>query len=282
MNYFPFHIGDYISSTRHLTWDEDAAYRRLLDVYYTHEEPLSLDERKVFRLVMATTQEQREAVLVVLNEFFEKTEQGWVNHRADAEIISMKEKQQKQRDKANKRWNKPQEERGNATAMPRHEESDAAASKNDADAMPPTPTPTPTPTPKITKPPKPPFRGGEVVLPDCIATDQWTRWVAFRQSLKKPVTQEAAEEQIRQLVAWSLQGHDPNAILATSIRNSWQGLFEPKPTGPGNGKNHDTDNSAPAKVRRACEARRERERATQGIGVAAGDAIEGQFERIPF
>ena len=25
MNYYPFHIGDYVSATRHLTWDEDAA-----------------------------------------------------------------------------------------------------------------------------------------------------------------------------------------------------------------------------------------------------------------
>ena len=27
MNYYPFHIGDYLSATRHLSWEEDAAYR---------------------------------------------------------------------------------------------------------------------------------------------------------------------------------------------------------------------------------------------------------------
>ena len=31
MNYYPFHIGDYLSATRHLSWDEDHAYRRLLE-----------------------------------------------------------------------------------------------------------------------------------------------------------------------------------------------------------------------------------------------------------
>jgi uncharacterized protein YdaU (DUF1376 family) len=151
MNYYPFHIGDYLSATRHLSWEEDAAYRRLLDIYYTNETPLPAELRAVCRLVLATTEIQREAVSTVLQEFFELTDEGWVNHRADAEIDAMRAKQQKQRDKANKRWHKPVEEPGNAPAMPQHQKEDATASKNDADAMPPTPTPTPTPTP-ISKP----------------------------------------------------------------------------------------------------------------------------------
>ena len=145
MNYYPFHIGDYLSATRHLSWEEDAAYRRLLDTYYTTEKPLPLELRQVCRLVLATTDAQREAVQTVLEEFFERTEEGWINSRADAEIHAMREKQQKQRDKANKRWHKQDPEHGNASAMPQHESEDATASKTDADAMPPTPTPTPTP-----------------------------------------------------------------------------------------------------------------------------------------
>lgn len=145
MNYYPFHIGDYASATRHLSWDEDCAYRRLLDVYYTSEKPLPAELRAVCRLAMATTDAQREAVQIVLEEFFTLTPDGWANGRADVELHAMREKQQKQRDKANKRWQKPAQEHGNASAMPQHEESYAAASKSDADAMPPTPTPTPTP-----------------------------------------------------------------------------------------------------------------------------------------
>lgn len=143
MNYYPFHIGDYASATRHLSWDEDLAYRRVLDVYYSSEKPLPVDLRQVCRLVLATTDVQRSAVEVVLSEFFELTPQGWTSARADAEIDAMRDKQQKQRDKANKRWAKPAVEHGNAAAMPQHAEGDAAASKTDAVAMPPTPTPTP-------------------------------------------------------------------------------------------------------------------------------------------
>ncbi len=145
MNYYPFHIGDYLSATRHLSWSEDCAYRRLLDTYYVSESPLPADLRATCRLVLATTEDQREAVKVVLDEFFELTDDGWVNSRADSEIDAMRDKQQKQRDKANARWHKQRTEHGNAPAMPRHELNDAAALKADADAMPPTPTPTPTP-----------------------------------------------------------------------------------------------------------------------------------------
>jgi len=151
MNYYPFHIGDYASATRHLSWDEDAAYRRLLDIYYTTEKPLPVDMRAIFRLVMASTDAHREAVKTVVNEFFELTDSGWVNGRADAEIAAMRDKQQKQRDRANKRWHKLDAERGIALALPRHVDCDAAASKNDANAMPPTPTPTPTPIDKKEK-----------------------------------------------------------------------------------------------------------------------------------
>lgn len=88
MNYYPFHIGDYLSATRHLSWEEDAAYRRLLDTYYTTEKPLPVDLRSVCRLVMATTDGQRESVQIVLEEFFIETPEGWVNRRADRIIRS--------------------------------------------------------------------------------------------------------------------------------------------------------------------------------------------------
>lgn len=143
MNYYPFHIGDYASATRHLSWEEDLAFRRLLDVYYTTEKPIPTELRAACRLVMATTEQQRAAVEVVLTEFFEHTDEGWINRRADEEILAMREKQNKQRDKANKRWNMQRSERGTASAMPQHPDANAAASKSDADAMPPTPTPTP-------------------------------------------------------------------------------------------------------------------------------------------
>ena len=76
-----------------MSWEEDAAFRRLLDTYYTTEKALPVELRAVFRLVLATTESQREAVQQVLNEFFELTSVGWINARADKEINAMRDKQ---------------------------------------------------------------------------------------------------------------------------------------------------------------------------------------------
>ena len=88
MNYYPFHIGDYVSATRHLSWTEDAAYRRLLDTYYVTEKALPLDVEVVCAMVRADTEEHRLAVCTVLDEFFERTTVGWINRRCEREIAA--------------------------------------------------------------------------------------------------------------------------------------------------------------------------------------------------
>jgi uncharacterized protein YdaU (DUF1376 family) len=190
MNFYPFHIGDYASATRHLSWDEDAAYRRLLDVYYTSEKALPLEMRQVFRLVVASSEAQRTAVETVLGEFFEQTDAGWINRRADSEILVMREKQDKQREKANKRWHKPEEVSGNASAMPRHETDDAAAQMRDAVAVPPIPTPTPIPT-------TPSKDGGArkraPTRPDGVSEQIWQDFLAIRKAKRAPLTDTALE-----------------------------------------------------------------------------------------
>jgi uncharacterized protein YdaU (DUF1376 family) len=222
VNYYPFHIGDYLSATRHLSWEEDAAYRRLLDTYYTTEKPLPAELRAVCRLVLATTESQREAVEIVLGEFFELTPDGWVNRRADAEIQSMREKQQKQRDKANKRWQKPTEELGTAPAMPRHEENDATASKSHADAMPPTPTPTPTPTPVNTNTGASAKRGKPAaVMPEGVTESVWLDFLAIRKAKRAPLTQTALEDIQREA---SKAGMELQQVLQMCCARGWQGF----------------------------------------------------------
>lgn len=41
MHFYDFNIGDYAKKTQHLTNDEDLAYRRLLDMYYDTEQPIT-------------------------------------------------------------------------------------------------------------------------------------------------------------------------------------------------------------------------------------------------
>ena len=84
MHYYQFNIGDYASHTRHLSLIEDAIYRRLLDVYYLHERPLNSGVTTVARQINA--KEYEKEVKIILEEFFQLTEKGWENFRADKEI----------------------------------------------------------------------------------------------------------------------------------------------------------------------------------------------------
>lgn len=86
MHFYAFNIGDYASHTRHLSPIEDIVYRRLLDLYYLHEKPLSERSATVARLVNLLDYEAE--VHSVLNEFFELIDgTGWINQRADEEIL---------------------------------------------------------------------------------------------------------------------------------------------------------------------------------------------------
>lgn len=85
MHYYSFNIGDYASHTRHLSELEDLAYRRLLDLYYLHEQPLNECSTTVARLI--NMRKHEDEVKAVLEEFFSLVPgRGWVNSRADLEI----------------------------------------------------------------------------------------------------------------------------------------------------------------------------------------------------
>lgn len=86
MNFFDFNIGDYDEATSHLSSREDGIYGRMIRKYYAKEEPLPLDVAKIQRLVRCADEEDRQAVLVLLQEFFEKREDGYHKEPIDRRI----------------------------------------------------------------------------------------------------------------------------------------------------------------------------------------------------
>ncbi len=68
-------------ATAHLSPVEECFYRRALDFYYLNEKPLPKETQSVFRRLRANTQEERDAVLIVLQEFFVEEEDGFHNKR---------------------------------------------------------------------------------------------------------------------------------------------------------------------------------------------------------
>jgi len=105
MNYYPFHIGDYFTATAHLTWDEDHAFRLLLDLYYKEEAPLPSDVRRIARLLRVSDEAHLRALDSVLREFFTLTERGWVNSRCEAEISRTNGRREAASANAHARWN---------------------------------------------------------------------------------------------------------------------------------------------------------------------------------
>jgi uncharacterized protein YdaU (DUF1376 family) len=92
VNHYPHHIGDFNNATRHLTRVERSLYRDLIDLYYDTEQALISDVDKLARKVLATSDEEKTALAMVLDEFFTLTDDGFHNDRCDQEIASYRGK----------------------------------------------------------------------------------------------------------------------------------------------------------------------------------------------
>ena len=119
MNFYPFHIGDYLSHTAHLEPMEDLAYRRMIDLYFVRESCLPVDPVEVAKLIRLRG--ELDTVKAMLLEFFTETPDGWVNSRCDYEIGEAQSKRIKAQASAAKRW----ESERNANAKPSHTEGNA-------------------------------------------------------------------------------------------------------------------------------------------------------------
>jgi uncharacterized protein YdaU (DUF1376 family) len=166
MHYYQFHIGDYKSHTHHLSLLEDLAYRRLLDFYFLHENPIK--HRDIARQI--GMRDHEEDVMTVLNEFFISTPEGFVNPRADKEIKQYKEFAEAGKRGAAKRWGTPPNEEANS---------------------PPNATPIATNNHKpITTNHKPKRELATIVAcPPDVDQQIWDDWKQLRKAKKAPVTE---------------------------------------------------------------------------------------------
>lgn len=136
MHYYQFNIGDYQSHTSHLSEMEDLVYRRLLDWYYLHECPIPFDVIEISRQIRMRS--HSDCIASVLQEYFEKSEHGWIHHRANKELAKAGDKSQKASASAKARWSKkdanalPTQSEGNAThnTLPNTQDTEHKTQKN--------------------------------------------------------------------------------------------------------------------------------------------------------
>lgn len=81
MHYYKFNISSWSKDVAHLSLEEEAIYFRLINYYYDTEKPIPLKTQMVFRKLRLAT--HQEAAEMILEEFFEKTEEGWKHHHCE-------------------------------------------------------------------------------------------------------------------------------------------------------------------------------------------------------
>jgi hypothetical protein len=63
------------------------------------------------------------------------------------------------------------------------------------------------------------------VLPDWIQKESWESFIEMRNKMKKPATEKAKVLVVEELVKLKARGHDPEKVLAQSIRNNYQDVY---------------------------------------------------------
>jgi uncharacterized protein YdaU (DUF1376 family) len=192
MHYFQFNIGDYASHTQRLSLLEDLAYRRLLDEYYLHEHPLNSGIASVARQI--GMREYESEVKFVLEIFFQLTDQGWINKRADKEIAHFHSKIE-QASKA-----------GKASAERRFNDRSTDVQPNNNQQP-------------ITNNHKPKNTATKVATPEGVSESVWNDFVKHRKAKRAQITERVIDAIALQakIAGWTLEA----ALAETTVRN-WQ------------------------------------------------------------
>ena len=192
MNFYPFHIGDYLSHTSHLTDEEDLTYRRMIDLYYQTEEPFT-DTAKLARKVRSSF----EIVGSLLHEFFVQEDGAWHNKRADVEIAKYRAMKDGGRKGAALRWHKgsdsPPITPPNHPLMQTKNQEPLTKNHNKT-------------TPKV-------------VTPEGVSDDLWNDFLIYRKRLKAPVTDRVLARLVKEADLAKMPLSD---VLETVMFKGWR------------------------------------------------------------
>ena len=265
MHSYTRHLGDYAKDTKHLSLLEHGAYTVLMDWCYASERALPKDEGMLYRICGAFSKIEQAAVMSVLEEFFEATEDGWLQNRVEKELRKAHEKSGKAKSAALARWNADAlqtQSEGNADALQTQSEGNASRAR------------TPLSSSNIHNPVSKPARrraaAGKLLdpvfpadLPEGYAAPL-TLWFDYKRERREGYTSSGWSMLIFQQLRF------PASIVAQSVENSmsnnWAGLFTERVQNPGGsapgfgpqkkegGPPPAVENLCPAGFEEACEA----------------------------
>lgn len=89
MNFYKRHLGDYAKKAGHLSPLEHGVFNLILDAYYDREQAPTLTE--AIRFARARTEDEKGAVVAVLDEFFVEVDGRYMQNRVEEEIAAYKQ-----------------------------------------------------------------------------------------------------------------------------------------------------------------------------------------------
>ena len=207
MFYYQFNIGDYIKHTSHLSPLEDIAYRRLLDSYYDTEKPIPNN----IPLVSRRLRIDADTVEIVLLEFFEKTEEGYRNKRADVEIEAYHaflDKQKANGIKGGRPKNKPTANPPLSQAEPKITLNTNREPLNEKQQL-----LTSTKTKTVAQ--------GACICPETVSDEVWQDFLTLRRAKKAPLTNSALRGIEKEA---GKAGIEIEAVLRECCARGWTGF----------------------------------------------------------
>jgi uncharacterized protein YdaU (DUF1376 family) len=220
--YLPIYLSDYVSQSRKLTMLQRGAFIDLAVLYFQENLQLNYQKQQIYRMVFAFEKEEQEAIDFILDNFFIKTENKpigyfWVSNELNQlgdkvlKRLNASRENGKLGGRGNKKQNKPVG--SNLVNLDSNlDKSILNESKLNESKL------------KEKK-----LNNIYKDLPIFINKDLFNSFVEMRIKIKKPMTTKAKELLIRDLTRFeNLKQGNANISLENSIKNSWQGVFEPR------------------------------------------------------
>jgi uncharacterized protein YdaU (DUF1376 family) len=211
------YVAEYLADTTHLNAEQHGAYLLLLMNYWQRGKPLpDLNDR--LAIVARSLPDRWNELRTVLAEFFEIRDGFWIHNRMERDLERVKGVSEAGKKAGIASGKARREKTSNGRSQIVQRNANETATKDE---------PLRTDTYKEQK------KQGEVfTLPEWINRDTWKAYVEVRKSKRAAKTVHAWNLVVKQLETFRAKGHDPNAILETSIRSNWTDVYEPKDKAP--------------------------------------------------
>ena len=207
MHYYTHNIGDFASQTAGMDCEQVGIFVRLVDRYVSTEKPITKGW-----VSLAFSRETKEKLLVILEELFEETDEGWVYLPAQKWVEEYQNKVESLRANG-KKGGRPKKAKANENQMVSDCFLEETKSKANA---------TLTNNHITNNHIKENKKKSDLVKPDGVEEELFDEWLGFKKSVTKAKTsQRMVDAMVREAAK---AGISTSQAMVTQMENGWQGF----------------------------------------------------------